>query len=212
MSLNLSDYTNLNILQIDILHKLLQNNVSVERIKNFGIHYLVFLYYENKYNTNLNLRNHFTSTEAKQSFQGLEKFTWKNRDGQLISNNYEQDVQIGDTLEIYDGNNEKIYQSKIFTETQTYDAKYPLYHTSGYLYNENIHFLVQQFNKYPKKFGTNGKYKIFGSIESWDTSSVTNFAGLFQNKRVRRHYNLQNWDLSKGITFDFMFADSKFDK
>ena len=182
-----------NILKMNIIHK--YRDISFLKGNNFN--YIDFKYYENTYNTNLELKNYFTALEAKSSFDTGE-FAWYNNSREKISDTYSHTANIGDYYKIYlEG--KVLYQSKIFTETIETDIFHDLYYHSGFIFNENIHRVVNEYITKPTL-----THQLYGDIKNWDVSNVDNFSNLFSNKSIT--FDLSNWDITKGTNFDNMFS------
>ena len=185
-----------NILKMNIIHK--YRDISFLKGNNFN--YIDFKYYENTYNTNLELKNYFTALEAKSSFDTGE-FAWYNNSREKISDTYSHTANIGDYYKIYlEG--KVLYQSKIFTETIETDIFHDLYYHSGFIFNENIHRVVNEYITKPTL-----THQLYGDIKNWDVSNVDNFSHLFSNKSIT--FDLSKWDISNGKTFDNMFANNR---
>lgn len=73
-----------------------------------------------------------------------------------------------------------------------------------YLYmkitDRNIHLACTY---YDDMFGYLTK-KMYGSIEYWDTSSITNMSNLFEGN-PDFHGDISNWDVSNVTNMDYMF-------
>lgn len=53
---------------------------------------------------------------------------------------------------------------------------------------------------------------VYGHINDWDTSSVTNMQSLFSNRRDFTDIDITNWDVSNVTNMNAMFIDSYFDQ
>ena len=49
-----------------------------------------------------------------------------------------------------------------------------------------------------------GSKEIYGEINTWDVSEITDFSGLFKNESTFNS-DISNWDVSSGTDFSEMF-------
>ena len=49
--------------------------------------------------------------------------------------------------------------------------------------------------------------EIYGDINTWDVSAITDFSGVFAN-HIIFDSDISNWDVSNGIRFDYMFHNA----